>query len=49
MNTETIETTCNLCQNPTFLCKCDPFWANFDKTLVENCTGKEDNLNNMKR
>ena len=48
MNTETIETTCCLCQNPTFLCTCESFWADFDKTLIDNCTGKEDIVKNVK-
>lgn len=48
METETMETMCGLCQNPTFLCKCESFWINFDKTLVDNCTGKEDLVNGVK-
>jgi TATA-box binding protein (TBP) (component of TFIID and TFIIIB) len=48
MNTETMETMCTLCQNPTFLCKCESFWADFDKTLVENCMGKTDIHNGVK-
>jgi len=43
-----METMCGLCQNPTFLCKCESFWINFDKTLVDNCTGKEDLVNGVK-
>jgi TATA-box binding protein (TBP) (component of TFIID and TFIIIB) len=43
-----METMCGLCQNPTFLCKCESFWVNFDKTLVDNCTGKEDIVNGVK-
>jgi TATA-box binding protein (TBP) (component of TFIID and TFIIIB) len=43
-----METMCGLCQNPTFLCKCESFWVNFDKTLVDNCTGKEDLVNGVK-
>jgi TATA-box binding protein (TBP) (component of TFIID and TFIIIB) len=48
METETMETMCCLCQNPTFLCKCESFWVNFDKTLVDNCSGKEDLVNGVK-
>jgi TATA-box binding protein (TBP) (component of TFIID and TFIIIB) len=34
---------CELCKNPTFLCKCDTTWKNFDNLLKNECTGKSEN------
>ena len=31
---------CEICKNPTFLCKCDNTWKNFDILLKNECTGK---------
>jgi TATA-box binding protein (TBP) (component of TFIID and TFIIIB) len=44
---DTIETTCGICKNPTFLCNCESGWNVFDKILSDNCTGKEDINNNV--
>jgi len=45
--TDTVDTTCGICKNPTFLCNCDSGWNSFDKVLTDNCTGKEDSDNNV--
>jgi len=34
---------CELCKNPTFLCKCDNTWKDFDNLLKNECTGKSEN------
>jgi len=44
---DTVETTCGICKNHTFLCNCDSTWSSFDKNLTDNCTGKEDHVNNV--
>jgi TATA-box binding protein (TBP) (component of TFIID and TFIIIB) len=31
---------CDICDNPTFMCKCDTVWSYFDKTLENSCCGK---------
>ena len=40
---DTVSTSCEFCKNPTFLCKCDHLWNNFDKILKNECTGKTEN------
>uniref|UniRef100_A0A6C0I8S7 TATA-box binding protein n=1 Tax=viral metagenome TaxID=1070528 RepID=A0A6C0I8S7_9ZZZZ len=45
---ETVEITCELCGNHTFLCNCDRNWVTFDKVLHENCNGITDITNNVK-
>ena len=40
---ETVSTTCQICKNPTFLCKCDNTWEKFDDTLSKKCKGKTEN------
>jgi TATA-box binding protein (TBP) (component of TFIID and TFIIIB) len=41
MKMETV--ICNICKNPTFLCKCDNTWDKFDTLLTEKCKGKTEN------
>ena len=36
-------TNCSICENPTFMCKCDSSWQFFDKILSDNCKGKQEN------
>ena len=37
-----ISTTCFICKNPRFLCKCDNSWDTFD-SILESCNGKCEN------
>ena len=37
---ETVNSFCEMCKNPTFICKCDSTWNYFDKSLTDNCLGK---------
>jgi len=40
MEDQMVNTMCNICTNPTFLCKCDTSWSYFDKILNTSCLGK---------
>lgn len=39
---------CEICENPTFICKCDVSWASFNHLLSTQCLGKTDLLNEVK-
>jgi hypothetical protein len=43
---ETVETTCSLCNNPTFLCNCDSAWSKFDG-ILSKCCGQQDSDNGV--
>ena len=43
---ETVNTVCGICENPTFMCKCDVSWNHFDQILNTSCLGKMDNILN---
>ena len=47
MDSETLSTFCNICNNPNILCKCNSEWNEFDNLLKNNCTGKCDSVNNV--
>jgi len=36
---EMVSTMCDICLNPTFICKCDNAWYSFDTVLNNNCKG----------
>ena len=40
MEDQMVNTMCNICNNPTFICKCDTTWSYFDKILNTSCLGK---------
>ena len=40
MEDQIVNTMCDICSNPTFICKCDTSWAYFDKTFNTSCLGK---------
>ena len=40
---ETVNSFCEICKNPIFICKCDSTWNYFDKCLTDNCLGKSEN------
>ena len=40
---ETVNSFCEMCKNPIFMCKCDSTWVYFDKCLTDNCLGKTEN------
>ena len=41
---ETVNTKCVICNNPTFMCKCDNSWNYFDIILRNECVGNTDSL-----
>lgn len=47
MDSETVDFTCGICKNPTFICKCDSSWVSFYETLKNGCSAKNDPENNF--
>jgi TATA-box binding protein (TBP) (component of TFIID and TFIIIB) len=43
MEDQMVNTMCEICNNPTFICKCDTTWSYFDKILNTSCLGKTEN------
>jgi TATA-box binding protein (TBP) (component of TFIID and TFIIIB) len=43
MEDQIVNTICVICNNPTFICKCDNTWSYFDKILNTSCLGKIEN------
>ena len=41
---EIINTRCDICLNPTFMCKCDTSWTYFDQIINCSCKGENKNV-----